>query len=263
MSRSWRAGGVALVLVLSVRVASAQDEEALAKQTQNPVASLVSVPFQGNWDFGKGEREAVGTTMNIQPVAPFALTRRVNVILRVIMPALSQPTDGDERLTGLGDTTMTAFFAPASEHGLIWGAGPAFLIPTATSNGLGTEHFGIGPSVVALVQPGKWTIGALWNQIWSVDGAVDRDDVNQMFLQPFLNYNLGQGLAVGAQAEASANWEADDEQWTSLLLFSISKVTKLGARPVSFLAAAGPALASPTGGPDWRLRFVASFLFPR
>ena len=164
----------------------------MAKQTQNPVASLISVPFQGNWDFGIGDREATGTTLNIQPVAPFGLTKNWNVILRVIMPVQSQPIDSGQRLTGMGDTTMTVFFSPAKTGKLIWGAGPAILIPTATVQGLGTEKFGLGPSIVALVQPGKWTVGALWNQIWSVDGANDRDDVNQMFLQPFANYNLGQ-----------------------------------------------------------------------
>ena len=202
--------------------------------------------------------------LNIQPVAPFGLTKDWNVILRVIMPVSSQPTDsGDLRLTGMGDTTMTVFFSPAKTGKVIWGAGPAILIPTATNQGLGTEKFGLGPSIVAPVQPGKWTVGALWNQIWSMDGANDRPDVNAMYLQPFANYNLGQGLALGASMEASANWDADDGQWMSYLLFSISKVTLLGKRPVSFLAAAGPAVASPTGRPDWRLRFAATFLFPR
>jgi hypothetical protein len=185
------------------------------------------------------------------------------VILRVIMPVQSQPADGGTRLTGMGDTTMTVFFSPSKTGKLIWGVGPAIVIPTATSQNLGAEKLGLGPSLVALVQPGKWTVGALWNQVWSVDGANDRDNVNQMYLQPFANYNLGGGLALGTSMEASGNFEADDEQWTSYLLFSISKVTLLGTRPVSFMAAAGPAVASPTGRPDWRLRFVATFLFPR
>jgi hypothetical protein len=254
---------IAGLLIGASRPVFAQSADELAKQTQNPVASLISVPFQGNWDFGIGDREATGTTLNIQPVAPFGLTPTWNVILRVIMPVQSQPAEGGQRFTGMGDTTMTVFFSPAKTGKVIWGAGPAMLIPTATNQNLGTEKFGLGPSVVALVQPGQWTVGALWNQIWSVDGANDREDVNAMYLQPFANYNLGQGLAAGAVVESSTNWEADDEQWTSYLLFSISKVTLLGRRPVNFAAVAGPAIASPTGRPDWRLRFTATFLFPR
>ena len=250
------------VLIGESRVLLAQSADELAKQTQNPVSSLISLPFQGNWDFGIGERETTGTTLNIQPVVPFRLTQEWNVILRVIMPVQSQPAGSDQRFTGMGDTTMTVFVSPARTRKLIWGVGPAILLPTATNDDLGTEKLGFGPSVVALVQPGPWTVGALWNQVWSVDGANDRPDINQMYLQPFLNYNLGQGLALGASMEASANWEADDERWTSYLLFSISKVTLLGKHPVSFSAAGGPAVASPTGRSDWRLRFVSTFLFP-
>lgn len=258
-------GLVTLFLVVAgSRPAAAQSEEELARQTQNPVSSLISVPFQGNWDFGIGEREATGTTLNIQPVVPFRLTSDWNVILRVIVPIASQPTDtGTQRLTGVGDTLMTTFVSPARTGKVIWGVGPAMLVPTATVQPLGTEKFSMGPSAVALMQPGKWTVGALWNHIWSIDGANDRANVNQMFLQPFTNYNLGQGLAVGAQMEASANFEADDEQWQTYLLFNVSKVTLLGKRPVNFFVVAGPAVAHPTGRPDWRLRFTAAFLFPR
>lgn len=253
----------ALFLSLSRAVpAVAQDADELAKQTQNPVASLISVPLQGNWDFGLGDRDATGTLLNIQPVMPFGVSKGMNVILRVIMPMMSQPGAGDVRINGLGDVVATAFFSPAASGRLIWGVGPVVLLPVATSNALGSEKFGIGPSAVALVQPGQWTVGLLFNQIWSTSGAVDRSDVNSTFLQPFANYNLGGGLSVGATMEATGNWEAE-ETWTAPLLFTVSKVTLLGKRPVSFIVGAGPTVASPEGGASWRFRLTATFLFPR
>jgi hypothetical protein len=251
-----------LLLLLLPMEASAQDTDDLAKQTQNPVSSLISVPLQGNWDFGLGDRDATATTLNFQPVIPFAVSPGTNVILRVIMPLTSQPASGGTRMNGMGDIVTTAFFSPSKASRIIWGAGPVFLLPTATNGSLGSEKFGIGPSAVALTQSGKWTIGMLFNQIWSTSGVNDRPDVNQTFLQPFANYNLGGGLAVGATMEASGNWEAD-ETWTAPLLFSVSKVTLLGRRPVNLMMAAGPMVASPEAGANWRFRFAATFLYPR
>jgi hypothetical protein len=234
----------------------------LAKQQQNPISSLISVPLQGNWDFGLGDRDATATLFNVQPVMPFGISKGTNVILRVILPLTSQPGSGDERVNGIGDVVTTAFFSPAKSGRLIWGVGPVFLLPTATNNALGSEKFGVGPSFVVLTQPGRWTIGLLANQIWSTSGASDREDVESTFLQPFVNYNLGSGLAVGAVMEATANWKAD-EHWTAPLLFTASKVARLGQRPVNFVIGAGPTVASPEGGPDWRFRFMAVVLFPR
>jgi hypothetical protein len=254
-------GAAAMLLVLPAR-ATAQSADELAKQTQNPVAGLISVPFQGNWDFGLGDREATATLLNIQPVIPFGVSKSTNVILRVIMPLASQPGPEGSRLNGFGDTVATAFFSTAKPGRLIWGAGPAMLLPTATNASLGTEKFGLGPSAVALTQPGKWTLGGLFNHIWSLSGANDRSDVNQTFLQPFANYNFGGGLSAGVTVEANGNWEAD-ETWTAPLLFSLTKVTLLGKRPVSVAVAAGPTIASPDGGANWRFRFAMTFLFPR
>jgi hypothetical protein len=244
------------------RAAAASQAAQLAKQTQNPVSSLISVPFQGNWDMGIGDSEATGTLLNFQPVVPFGITPSTNVILRVIMPLASQPAADGTRVNALGDIVMSAFFSPAVSGKVIWGVGPVLLLPTATNNALGTEKFGIGPTAVVLTQPGPWTVGLLFNQIWSVSGATDRKDVNTTYLQPFLNYNLGHGLAVGAVMEASANWNADQE-WTAPLLFMVSKVAMLGKRPVNFQFMAGPMVASPDGGANWRFRFVTSFMFPR
>ena len=253
----------ALALLLTqAPAANARSADDLAKQTQNPVADLISAPLQSNFDFGLGDRDATGTLLNIQPVMPFSLTPGTNVILRVIMPLASQPGPDGIRINGLGDILATAFFSPSQSGRVIWGAGPVVLLPAATTAALGTEKFGVGPSVVALAQPGKWTVGMLFNQIWSTSGANDRDDVNQTYLQPFASYNLGRGLAAGVSMEASANWNAD-EAWTAPLLFNVSKVALLGKRPVNFQVAAGPTVASPEAGASWRFRLAMTFLFPR
>jgi hypothetical protein len=235
----------------------------LAKQTQNPIASLISFPIQGNWDMDVGDRDATSTLLNVQPVIPFGISKRTNVILRVIMPLTSQPTGTDgARISGLGDIVLSTFFSPAKSGRVIWGIGPVLLLPSATNGALGAEKFGIGPTAVVLTQPGKWTIGILANQVWSTSGATDRKDVNATYLQPFVNYNLGSGLAVGVSAEATGNWEADEDRWSSPLLFSVSKLAVLGKRPMNFTMAAGPTFGS-DAGPDWRFRFGANFLFPR
>jgi hypothetical protein len=200
--------------------------------------------------------------LNFQPVVPFGVTKSTNVILRVIMPLTSLPGSDGSRSNGLGDVTASAFFSPAQAGRVIWGVGPVVLLPTATDNALGTQKFGIGPTAVVATQPGKWTLGTLVNHLWSTSGATNRSDVNSTYLQPFANYNLGSGLAVGVSMEATANWEAD-EHWTAPLLFQVSKVTLLGKRPVNLAVAAGPMVASPDGGANWRFRLAATFLYPR
>jgi hypothetical protein len=172
------------------------------------VSGLISLPLQANWDFGLGDRESTATLLNIQPVIPIAASDGMSVILRVIMPMTSQPGADSARVNGFGDIVATAFLSPAAPGRVIWGAGPVFLLPSATNNTLGSEKFGVGPSVVVLTQPAHWTVGFLFNHIWSVSGANDRGDVNQTFVQPFATYNLGNGVCAGVSMEASANWES-------------------------------------------------------
>ncbi len=170
-----------------------QSEEELAKVAQNPVANLISVPFQNNFNFDVGPLDRTQYILNIQPVIPISLNDEWNVITRTIVPIISQPAflshdvpglpsfvPGDDRTTGLGDIQFTSFLSPAKPSKLIWGVGPIFQFPTATDDILGAEKWCIGPSAVALTMQGPWVVGALVNNIWSFAGDDDRKDVNQL-----------------------------------------------------------------------------------
>lgn len=189
------------------------DADELAKQLQNPVASLISVPLQGNFDYGIGPADGTRTTINIQPVIPISISENWNLVGRVILPIILQSDVIEENnsQSGLSDAVVSAFFSPKSptKGGIIWGTGPVLLVPTATDNLLGTEKFGLGPTAVALSQIGDYTIGALVNHIWSVAGDENRSDVNSTFFQPFLARNFTGGYALSFNTEISQNWEAD------------------------------------------------------
>jgi len=168
----------------------------LQKATQNPVANLISVPLQNNTNFNYGASNRSQDVLNIQPVIPAHISKDWMIISRIIQPIIWQPypnqKSGGEY--GLGDMNPTFFLSPDKPGKVIWGVGPAFVIPTATSDITGQGKFSLGPSVVALVQPPHWTIGVLANNVWSVAGSGGRPPVNQFLLQYFINYNIEEGL---------------------------------------------------------------------
>ncbi len=246
--------------------APAASTEDLQKATQNPVASLVSVPIQNNNNFNIGPFDRTQDVINIQPVIPARISDNWMLITRVIQPILWQPdpsqnTGGE---FGLGDMNPTFFLSPARPGKLIWGVGPAFLIPTATNSVLGQGKFGIGPSVVALLQPGKWTIGALVNNVWSVAGDSDRLDVNQMTLQYFINYNLQKGWFLSMSPIITANWEVDSpNRWTVPFGGGIGRIMRLGPQPVNLSLQFYGNPVRPSGTSPWGMRMQIAFLYPK
>ncbi|HEY9171176.1 MAG TPA: transporter [Verrucomicrobiae bacterium] len=237
----------------------------LAKKLSNPVASLISVPMQNNWDFGIGAANAMRYTANVQPVIPFSLSEDWNIITRTIVPIIyaEGTTVGASSKCGLGDINQSFFFSPKapSAGGWIWGAGPVFLYPTATDDALGSEKFGLGPTAVLLKQENGWTYGLLANHLWSVAGPASRADVNAMFLQPFVSYTTKKFTTFGLAAESTYDWK--NQQWTVPLNVSVSQLLKIGKQPISFGLGAKYYADGPNGGPDWGLRFTVTFLFPK
>ncbi len=261
--------------------AEAAEADKLAKQLANPIASLISVPFQANEDFGYGpSHNGYKFTLNIQPVIPISISRDWNLILRTIFPIVSQhdlfyvenlpknsPLQPQNRSQdGLSDTTQSFFFSPKKPgpFGLIWGLGPAFLYPTGTQDLLGTGTFSIGPTVVVLKQIGGLTAGALMNQLWSVVIEEHRSSLSQMFLQPFIAYTTKTHTTFTLSTESTANWNntPGDAKWTVPLIFQISQILKMGKQPISLQIGGKYYADSPRYGPDCGVRFALTLLYP-
>jgi len=243
--------------------ASSDDVGDLAKQSQNPVGSLISLPLQNNTNFGYGPGDDVQNILNIQPVIPVSLSKKWNLINRTILPVMYQPeiVPGQGSTTGLGDTSYTGFISPREPGKLIWGAGPVISIPTSTDDALGSGEWAAGPSVVLLAMPGKWVTGLLMSNIWSFDSDAD---VNFFFGQIFANYNMDKGWFLTSQPVFTANWEAESgEQWTVPIGGGVGRVYKIGKQPVNTIVQAYYNIDKPTFGADWQIRIQFTFLFPK
>jgi hypothetical protein len=267
------AGGVAgLVLALLVdapALAQGSDAAGLAQAAQNPIAAMISVPFQYNLNFDTGPLGKTQHLLNIQPVYPINLNSDWNLITRTIVPLISQPAfaAGQDREFGLGDLQFSAFLSPkAAVGGWVWGMGAIAQLNTATDDRLGQGVWGLGPAAVAMHLGKTWTYGALFNNVWSVSEDTNRPDVNQMLIQPFINYNFPEypGRFLSFSPIITANWEADSGQrWTVPLGLSIGQIMKIGQQPVSLLAGAYYNVERPDFASQWQVRLQMQLLFPK
>ncbi|MFZ0133489.1 MAG: hypothetical protein WAK95_13200 [Desulfobacterales bacterium] len=255
------------IKVLPLHAAEDQSAEELAKRVQNPVANLISVPLQNDFNFDVGPKDGLQYVLNIQPVIPIQLGADWNLITRTIVPIISQPgfTPGQDRVTGLGDIQFTAFLSPAKAEGLIWGAGPIVQFPTNSNDRLGNDRWGLGASAVALrlSKGSPWVYGALINNVWSVGGSGSDPSYSNFLIQPFLNYNFRGGFYLTSGPIITADWKADSvDRWTVPLGGGVGKIVRFGRLPVNLQLQAFYNVETPDDGADWQLRFQVQFLFP-
>lgn len=266
---------LASILLLCPSTGLAEEEEGgddLRAAVQNPISSLISLPFKFNFDYGAPNGEA--SFLNIQPVYPVTVGEW-NLVNRLIAPIIDSPGEvagtpsipnpvpGDGA-TGLGDINYSLFLSPAKASKITWGVGPSITLPTATDDQLGSAQWSVGPTAVALVQPGWGTYGGLVRQLWSFAGDSDRAAVNQFLFEPFVNYNLKNGWYLITDIIITANWDAaSGQRWTVPLGGGAGKLFNIGSQAMNVRAEAYYNVERPDAAPEWQWGFTVQLLFPR
>ncbi len=242
-----------------------QSDEDLLKATQNPVADLISLPIQYIANFNIGPYNRTEHVVSLQPVIPLKLSEDWMLVSRIIQPIAWQPYPDQDSggKFGLGDMNPTFFLAPRNPGDLIWGLGPAMVIPTATDDILGSKKFSIGPSAVVLAQPGDWTVGALVSNVWSVAGSDNQPSVNRMSLQYFISRILKDDWYVTSSPTLVADWRASgSDQWLVPVGGGVGKLVAFDGMPIDLSASFYYNVVKPDGGPNWQLNLQVTLLFP-
>jgi hypothetical protein len=260
--------GCALLLSVALDSIATAQESDTAKVAQNPVASVISIPFQNNANLNVGPENDTQNVLNIQPVIPLSLNDNWNLITRTILPVISTPTGvpGEGRVDGIGDLLFSAFVSPAHPGNWIWGVGPIFQAPTHNDDALGSDNWGAGITGVVLhIEKGSpWVYGVLLNNVWSLRTRSGTHDYDHGLIQPFVNYNMRNGWYVVSSPVLTFDRTAQSsERWTVPIGGGIGKIVHWQKRPVNLQAQAFRNVTSPTNGPEWQVRAQLQLLLPK
>lgn len=239
------------------------DTSELAAKLTNPVADLISVPFQYNYDANIGiDKKGTANTLLVQPVIPIKLNSNWNYIVRPIVTLESANNINGFSGTGVGPILLETFLSPRSTGNFIWGVGPVISTPSLSGNNFGTAQTGIGLSGVGLFMKAPWTVGVLTYNTWSAGGDATYGTANNLFYQPFISYVTKDAWTYSLNTQSTFNW--DVRRAENPMNATVSKLVKFGETPVSLSVGARYYLSSvPGGASGWGARASITFMFPK
>jgi hypothetical protein len=245
--------------------AAAESATDLAKQIQNPVGDLISLPLQYNVNFGHGPHQGTQQVLNLQPVIPFHVNDDWNLITRTILPVVWNPGSSIPTVpVGTAPISFTAFLSPSHDvNGWLWGVGPVVQLPTISSATLGSSVWGAGPSAVIVYSGGPWVAGALLNNVWSLGGTPgpSGNSYSNFLANPFVAYNFDEGWYLSSAPNITANWQVNGTKWTVPIGGGGGRIFLIGALPVDLSVSAYYNAIRPTFGANWQLSTQLTFVF--
>jgi hypothetical protein len=256
-----------LLLAPSAALAQTAPEE-LRQIARNPFANEIKLPLEEDFNFSQGLYDRSSNSLAIQPVIPLSITGNLLLVTRVVATAVAyQPNSLAKSggITGSGDTTTYFFLTPDRTGKLIWGLGPAVLMPTASSKPLGAGKWGVGPTGALLVEPEWGSVGVLLQNIWSVAGGSNRSPVNQLQIEPMFSYNLPRGWYLTTNPTIVADWtQPTSERWLVPVGGGAGRSFNIGKQAVdSNLTLYRNAIRPENNfSPKWQLILEFTFLFP-
>ncbi len=239
---------------------SVMTDQELAISVHNPFEDFVKVPIQSATGFQLGPYHKVGDSVNIEPLLPFSLNADWDLFARPSLTATYAPTPHEQ--SGLEDLETSFFLTPAKNSTWIWGVGPIFDFPSASSSELGTGQWSAGPTAALVYSEGPWLNAILAYQLMSFSGNRARGSVNQTYIEPIISYNFDSGWYVDCDPALTYDWTADTANaWTIPMGADVGKAFKMGSQDLSLQAGAYDLLKRPDDAPQWILRVSITLLF--
>ena len=235
-----------------------QQTEWFKQRQANPLC-YISVPFQNNFDISIKPTNGFRWTMNLMPIIPVGLGKKLELITRIVLPVINQiHVYGNTSQTGIGDLLINTFLSPKTGR-IVWGIGPSFYFPTGYPQELTAKKWAAGPGIIAAWQGRKLLAAGLLFHLWSFAGSEKRPDFSYSYFQPLLVYTLKHGWGLGLTSEIGLEWKKRITNGS--IIFTGQKLVKIGGQLINFVL--GPKLFFGNfNAPGFGFRASVNLLFP-